>query len=237
MLDSYVGAIREANRIMTNETYVFSPLFAFALSILFLIPATAHAGLLEELNARIDAARRAPAPAAIVNPDVTVPALSKFSAVGRLTGTVAQGGCPGTLITCSSPSDCISVSFSGAMISTAPAKKSTLNGCVTYWNTQIDKAGICYDGLGKSTLTAPSGAALNIAMAGELCVDDEVLPGPTGLTFVGHGSYSLEGGSGPDANAVGAGDYGYSVVITDLAGGFPVPTTGQASFVGAFATH
>jgi hypothetical protein len=222
---------------MTNKTYAFLPLFALTLSILLLVPTTGHAGLIEELNAFTDAARLAPAPAAIVNPDVPVPALSKFSAVGRTTGTLGEGACPGSLLHCTSPTDCLSLSFSGTMVSTAPSKSSTLNGCVSYWNTHIDTAGICYDGIGKSTLTAPSGAAVNIAMAGELCIDDEVLPGPTGVTFVAHGSYSVEGGSGPDTNAVGAGDYGLSVAISDLAGGTPYATTGQASFVGAFATH
>jgi hypothetical protein len=165
--------------------------------------------------------------------------LGKFAASGRMTESLDNGACAGSVAAtgtaCTPATNCVQVQFSGPVNATGLGK-SNLAGCMTFDNTAVSPTlSTCFDGLGTGTITGQGGKSITLAMGGLLCVGDEFpLPTPTNIIFVLASSYSVDGGSGAFANAVGSGNMSLSALITNITMP-PIAATGQINFAGTLA--
>lgn len=173
------------------------------------------------------------AEAAVVAPIVTPP-LSKFTASGRVTSTLASGPCPGPVATACG-SSCANIKVSGPVIM-SPGGKGTVSACLTVLTIGTTTES-CFDQQGNGTLTAASGSTIKFATAGHFCVSD-IIPippaTPTNELFNTDATFNVEGGTGQFVNAVGQGNLTVPFNLF-LGGSPPLTSAGVLSMVGAFA--
>jgi hypothetical protein len=206
------------------------------LFITFSVNPVAEAGLMDQIQKL--AGQSTPSTAA--SPAVTAtPPLGKFAASGRVTESLDNGACAGSVAAsggaCTPSTNCVQVQVSGPVNATGLGK-SNLSACMTFDNTAVSSTlSACFDGLGTGTITGPGGKSINVAMGGLLCVGDEFpLPTPTNVLFVLTSSYSVEGGGGAFTNAVGSGNMSLSALITNITAP-PIAASGQINFTGTLA--
>jgi hypothetical protein len=195
-------------------------------------PVGGHADLIDQLHqlGGGGAASTEQSPA----PEVSGGALGKFTATGRVTESIATGACPGSFAATSCTSGCSAVSITGPVSATSLGN-STLAACLTVNDLTSADFSSCLNGLGTGTITAGNGNSIKLAIGGVFCIGDAFpLPTPTTAIFVGTDSYSVEGGTGPFATALGSGTVAFSDVITNLSG-VPIAGTGQVSIAGTLA--
>jgi hypothetical protein len=195
-------------------------------------PVGGHADLIDELHqlGGGGAASTEQSPA----PEVSGAALGKFTATGRITESIATGACPGSFEASSCSSGCDAVSITGPVSATSLGN-STLSACLTVNDLTSSVFSSCLNGFGTGTITAGNGNSIKLAIGGVLCIGDAFpVPTPTTAIFVGTDSYSVEGGTGPFATALGSGTVAFSDVITNLSG-VPIAGTGQVSIAGTLA--
>jgi len=176
----------------------------------------------------------APGAEAPVVAPVALPALSKFTAVGRVTSTLATGPCPGPVATACG-SSCDNVLISGP-VTLSPGGKATLSACLTVLTIGTTTES-CYDEQGNGTLTVPNGDAIKFAAAGHFCISD-IVPAPpatpTSESFISEVGFTVEGGTGQFATAVGQGDLSVPLPVA-LPPPTPITGAGIVNMVGAFA--
>jgi hypothetical protein len=200
------------------------------------VNSVAAAGLMEQIQ-KLSSGAQAESPAA-APAAVATPPLGKLAASGRVTETIDSGGCPNSVIatSCSPATDCAQIQFQGPV--TVPALgpgKSNLTACLTVDNTAISPTfSVCFDGLGKGTITSANGKnSVNFSMGGLLCDSD--LPTAISVMLITNTTYAVQGGSGAFANAVGNGNLSVSALIATIPPAPPFPATGQVNFVGTLA--
>jgi hypothetical protein len=160
--------------------------------------------------------------------------LTKFSATGRLTESLASGGCQNNPLTASCGSSCSALTLTGTVNATSLGK-STLNICYTLETTS--SLGTCLaNGLGIGTLTAANGDAVNLSFAGSLCINDEITTTPMTLFLSSNLTYLVEGGTGKFATETGAGNMAVSTIFVNPSGS-PIPGTGQIAITGTLSKN
>jgi len=196
------------------------------------LPALVDAGMIEDLESLGN--RSGPNPAAVA-PDASTPSLLPYSAKARVTGTVSNTPCPGFALSTCTGSTCGTFQFSGPVVSTAPGK-GTINGCMTFNNNSADKDFIaCVDGAGTATLSAPSGAAVNVNLGGQLCIAYLNMATAT-VDYVAQMAFEIKGGAGAFASAVGNGTFDMTFTIVNPVAP-PIPGSGIVSLTGYYAKH
>jgi hypothetical protein len=156
----------------------------------------------------------------------SMPVLSKFSAIGRLTYTVfLNASCPG--ITCSS-GPCNAISFTGPATA-SPIGKATLAGCVNFdvGSTQVfdnGSGGSCDFNSGNGTLTLNHGNAVTFSLSGTDCQ----VPGGAALVEI-NDAYVVTGGSKTLSAAEGQGAFTASLNL--------VSNLGAGTMTGSYASH
>jgi len=203
---------------MNNRTKRYFPMMIVSGLIALTFAANAHAGFLEQMQSIAGPDYSGGAPAA-PEPQVTTPALAKFSAIGKFTSaTINAGSCPDIKESpfatyCSSgPDKCFQFNIAAPVAATAPAKTSTFSACLTFDNTGTGPGNICFSGQGLATLSASSGATVTMSMGGDICVADLVgTTTPFAVHFVSSGGYVVIGGTGAYSTAVGDGGFTFSL--------------------------
>jgi len=199
----------------------------------FLIPTIVHAGLIEDLQGLGDGSNAQPD---AVTPAVPTPALVAYTAKSRVNGTLNTGGCPDFSLSTCSGTNCAAVQFSGPVTSTAPGA-GTISGCLTFNDVSSDKDfSACFNGAGNATLTASSGAAVNVILGGQLCEEQVVIGPPPTLYFEAQMAYQIKGGAGAYANAVGVGEFDMSFTAVNPVS-VPFSGAGLVSLTGNYAKH
>jgi hypothetical protein len=192
---------------------------------------------LDQINNLAAEARSAGGSSAnVVSPLTPGPApLTKFSATGRLTESLANGGCSNDpVITSSCSSGCSALTLTGTVNATSLGK-STLNVCFTLLPST--SSGACLgNGLGIGTLTAANGSAVNLSFAGNLCINDETTSAPVTLFLSSNLAYLVEGGTGKFATETGAGNMAVSSIFVNPSGS-PIPGTGEIAITGTLSTN
>ena len=156
----------------------------------------------------------------------SLPVLSKFSAIGRLTYTVfLNASCPG--ITCSSGS-CNAISFTGPATA-SPIGKATLSGCVNFDIESMQvfdngSGGSCDFNSGNGTLTLSSGSTVTFSLSGTDCQ----VPGGAALVEI-NDSHVVTGGAKTLSAAEGQGAFSASLNL--------VSNLGAATMNGSYASH
>jgi len=173
--------------------------------------------------------------AAVANPLTPGSApLTKFSATGRLTETLATGGCLNSPIsaTCTT---CSSLTLTGT-VNASGLGNSTLNICYTL--DAMSSLGICLaNGLGIGTLTAKNGDAVKLTFAGSLCIADENPPTtPITLFLATNLAYTVEGGTGKFLTETGAGNMSVSSIFVNPTGS-PISGTGEIAITGTLSKN
>jgi hypothetical protein len=160
--------------------------------------------------------------------------LTKFSATGRLTESLASGACannPIAISACSSVT-CDALTLTGTVNGTSVGK-STLNICFTLFSSS---SGACLgNGLGIGTLTAATGDAVNLSFAGNLCINDENISTVT-LFLTSNLTYLVEGGTGKFLTETGTGNMAVSTILVNPSGS-PIPGTGQIAITGTLSKN
>jgi hypothetical protein len=155
--------------------------------------------------------------------------LTKFSGSGRLTESLANGGCLNNPITATCTT-CSALTLTGTVNATGLGN-STLNICYTLDSSS--SLGLCLaNGLGIGTLTAANGSGLNLTFSGSLCVNDEnpATP-PVTLFLTSNLTYLVEGGTGKFATATGTGNMAVSSIFVNPTGS-PISGTGEIAITG-----
>jgi hypothetical protein len=135
----------------------------------------------------------------------------------------------GPLATCSG---CLQVQVTGPLTLTQGSKGS-LFACITVDPTGVTNPICQADAQGNGTITLANGDTIIFAMGGHFCAADAIPPtSPTTEIFVSTGSYAIEGGTGKQSTAVGAGDYTLPITFT---GSIPGTSAGEFNMVGNYA--
>jgi hypothetical protein len=206
--------------------------FLSAACLIAFLPALAQAGMMEDLESLGNGSGAKPQ---AVEPDAGAPPLLPFSAKARVTGTVGNAPCTGFPLSECTGGICGTFQFSGPLVSTAPGK-GTINGCVTFNNNSSDRDfPDCVNGSGSATLSAASGAAVNVNLGGQLCIG-AINTATATVDYVVQMGFEIKGGAGAFADAVGSGTFDMSFTVVN-----PVPPTspgsGIVNFTGNYAKH
>jgi hypothetical protein len=157
--------------------------------------------------------------------------LTKFSATGRLTESLATGGCLNNPLTATCTT-CSALTLTGTVNATGLGK-SSLDVCFTLVSSS--SLGICLDnGLGIGTLTAANGDAVNLSFAGNFCLNDETAT-PT-LFLTSNLTYLVEGGTGRFLTETGTGNMAVSSIFANPTGS-PIPGTGEIAITGTLSKN
>jgi hypothetical protein len=157
--------------------------------------------------------------------------LTKFSATGRLTESLATGGCLNNPLTATCTT-CSALTLTGTVNATGLGK-SNLDVCFTLVSSS--SLGICLgNGLGIGTLTAANGSAVNLSFSGSLCINDETTT-PT-LFLTSNLTYLVEGGTGKFATETGTGNMAVSTIFVNPTGN-PIPGTGEIAITGTLSKN
>jgi hypothetical protein len=190
---------------------------------------------INNLAAQARAAGGSSASADVAKPLMGGPApLTKFSAAGRLTETLATGGCLNNPIsaTCTT---CSSLTLTGT-VNASGLGNSTLNICYTL--DAMSSLGICLaNGLGIGTLTAKNGDAVNLSFAGSLCIADENPATPPVTLFLTENlTYLVEGGTGKFLTETGTGNMSISGIFVNPVSN-PIAGTGEIAITGTLSKN
>jgi len=225
---------------MNKQLKRYFPVMIMSGLIALTLAANAHAGFLQQMQSIAGPDYSGGAPAA-PEPQVAVTALAKFSAIGRFTtATIGAGACANIdqsnfAAYCSGgPDTCFQFNFSAPMVSTAPAKNSTLTACLTVDNTPTSSGATCFSGQGLGTLSAATGASLTLSFGGQLCITQLIGTTPPAVRFVTSGGFNVTGGAGAYSAAVGAGEFAvslYDAAVTAL----PYTGPGEINLTGNLA--
>jgi hypothetical protein len=210
---------------------------------LMILAGTAGAGLsadstvLDQVNNLATQARTAGgSSAAVANPLTPGPApLTKFSATGRLTESLASGPCASNPVAVSACSGggCSALTLTGSVNATGLGK-STLNACLTLLSTS--SLGACIgNGLGIGTLTAANGNALNISFAGCLWENDVDIATVT-LFLSNNLTFIAEGGTGRFLTETGTGNMAVSSIFVNPSGP-SISGTGEIAMTGTLSKN
>lgn len=219
------------NRLLSRKmvTNVAAALLFFAGAASAWAGSTDLLGNSGPLDQLLNAPSAGAAPSAL--PDVTrLAPVTKFSANGRLTESLASGGCANNpLVTslCSSSGSCANLTMTGQLVAAGLAKP-TLDACFTI--ITATSSGACYNGLGIGTLTLANGKVVNIAFGGDFCAADENSATST-VYYSSNLTYVIEGGTGPYATETGVGNIAASNIFV-LGGGTPAPGIGEIAING-----
>jgi hypothetical protein len=199
---------------------------------------TANSSVLDQINNLAGQARAAGGSSAdAVSPLTPGPApLTKFSATGRLTESLANGGCSNNPLVTSicSGGGCDALTLTGTVNATALGK-STLNICFTLLPSSSGVGPACLgQGLGIGTLSAANGSAVNLSFVGNFCINDENAT-PT-LFLTSNLTYLVEGGTGKFATETGTGNMAVSTIFVNPTGS-PIPGTGQIAMTGTLSKN
>ena len=170
----------------------------------------------------------------VASPLTSGPApLTKFSATGRLTESLATGGCLNNPLTATCTT-CSALTLTGTVNATGVGK-SNLDVCFTLVSSS--SLGICLgNGLGIGTLTAANGSAVNLSFAGSLCINDETPSTPMTLFLTSNLTYLVEGGTGKFATETGTGNMAVSSIFVNPTGN-PIPGTGEIAINGTLSKN
>ena len=170
----------------------------------------------------------------VASPLTSGPApLTKFSATGRLTESLANGGCLNNPLTATCTT-CSALTLTGTVNATGLGK-SNLDICFTLDSSS--SLGICLDnGLGIGTLTAANGSALNLSFAGNFCLNDETTSAPVTLFVSSNLAYIVEGGTGKFLTETGTGNMVVSSIFVNPTGS-PIPGTGEIAITGTLSKN
>jgi hypothetical protein len=159
--------------------------------------------------------------------------VTKFSATGRLTESLANGGCLNNPLTATCTT-CSALTLTGTVNATGLGK-SNLDVCFTLVSSS--SLGICLgNGLGLGTLTAANGSAVNLSFAGDLCVNDETTTPPITLSLTSNLTYLVEGGTGKFATETGTGNMAVSSIFVNPTSS-PISGTGQIAITGTLSKN
>lgn len=145
-------------------------------------------------------AESAPAPAVAAR--LAVPPLAKFQAFGRIVSTFVAGtGCAGSPSAACNTCDQIQISGPVAL---TPGGKGTFTACLNV----TSGVSTCDDEQGNGTITLSDGDTITFATGGHFCIADQnAATNPTTVLFISMGGYTIEGGTGKQAAAVGQGEF------------------------------
>jgi len=225
-----------SRRTVTSVAAALMILVGAASSMAGVTDLTNNSSVLDQINNLAEQARAAGGSSANVAILLTPgPApLTKFTATGRLTESLASGACannPIAISACSSVS-CDALTMTGTVNGTSVGK-STLNICFTLFSSST---GACLgNGLGKGTLTATNGDAVDLSFTGNLCINDENLSTVT-LFLTSNLTYLVEGGTGKFATETGTGNMAVSSIFVNPTGS-PIPGTGEIAITGTLSKN
>jgi len=199
---------------------------------------TTNSSVLDQINNLAGQARAAggSSPNAVSPATPAAAPLTKFSATGRLTESLASGGCSNDPIVTSicSGGGCDALTLTGTVTATSLGK-STLNICFTLLPSTSNPPACLGNGLGLGTLTASNGSAVNLSFVGDLCINDENTSTVT-LFLTSNLTYLVEGGTGNFANETGTGNMAVSTIFVNPSGS-TIPGTGEIAITGTLSKN
>ena len=158
--------------------------------------------------------------------------VNKFSAIGRLTESLATGGCANNPVITSSCSGggCNALSLSGQVKTNWG--NSALSACFTVLPSTSNPPACLGNGLGVGTITAADGSLVHVSFVGDLCINDEITSPPVTLFLSLNMTYLFEGGTGRFVTKTGTGDMVVSTIFVNPSGS-PISGTGELAMTGA----
>jgi len=223
-----------SRRIVTDVTAALMILVGAASSMAGVTDLSPNSTVVDQINNLAAEARPAGGSSANIATPLTpgLAPLTKFSATGRLTESLATGGCLNNPLTATCTT-CSALTLTGTVNATGLGKSSL---DVRFTLLSSSSLGICLDnGIGIGTLTAASGSALNLSFAGNLCINDEDIPTVT-LFLSSNLNFMVEGGSGKFASETGTGNMSISTILVNPTS-IPYSGTGEIVMTGTVSKN